>query len=71
MVLKKENNLIHLHRVPTGTGKPGKTVRHFPVREKSGNFEQSGKNQGTVGGKSHKILENSGNFRKIFICYFS
>ena len=26
-------------RVPTRTGKPGKMGRHFPVREKSGNFE--------------------------------
>ena len=30
----------NLHRVPTRTGKMG---RHFPVREKSGNFEQTGK----------------------------
>ena len=33
-------------RVPTRTGKPGKLGkmgRHFPVREKSGNFEQTGK----------------------------
>ena len=30
-------------RVPTRTGKPGKMERHFPVREKSGNFEQTGK----------------------------
>ena len=30
-------------RVPTRTGKPGKRGRHFPVREKSGNFEQTGK----------------------------
>ena len=33
-------------RVPTRTGKPGKPGkmgRHFPVREKSGNFEQTGK----------------------------
>ena len=29
-----------LNRVPTRTGKMG---RHFPVREKSGNFEQAGK----------------------------
>ena len=34
-----ENN----DRVPTRTGKPGKMGRHFPVREKSGNFEQTGK----------------------------
>ena len=32
-----------LVRVPTRTGKPGKMRRHFPVREKSGNFEQTGK----------------------------
>ena len=31
------------NRVPTGTGTPGKMGRHFPVREKSGNFEQTGK----------------------------
>ena len=28
---------------PTRTGKPGKMGRHFPVGEKSGNFEQTGK----------------------------
>ena len=33
----------NLFRVPTRTGKPGKMGRHFPVREKSGNFEQTGK----------------------------
>ena len=36
----------NLYRVPTRTGKtgkPGKMGRHFPVREKSGNFEQTGK----------------------------
>ena len=32
-----------MNRVPTQTGKPGKMGRHFPVREKSGNFEQTGK----------------------------
>ena len=30
-------------RVPMRTGRPGKMGRHFPVREKSGNFEQTGK----------------------------
>ena len=30
-------------QVPTRTGKSGKMGRHFPVREKSGNFEQTGK----------------------------
>ena len=29
--------------VLTRTGKPGKMGRHFPVREKSGNFDQTGK----------------------------
>ena len=29
--------------VPTQIGKPGKMGRHFPVREKSGNFKQTGK----------------------------
>ena len=29
--------------VLTGTGKPGKMGRHFPVRETSGNFKQTGK----------------------------
>ena len=33
----------YVHRVPTRTRKPGKMGRHFPVREKSGNFEQTGK----------------------------
>ena len=40
--------------VPTGTGnqgKPGKMGRHFPVRERSGNFV-----------KARKVRENSGNF---------
>ena len=34
---------IPLIRVPTQTGKPEKIGRYFPVREKSGNFEQTGK----------------------------
>ena len=29
--------------VPTWTGKPGKMRVHFPVRQKSGNFEHTGK----------------------------
>ena len=29
--------------VPTWTGKPEKMGKLFPVREKSGNFEQTGK----------------------------
>ena len=42
-------------RVPTRTGKPGKMGRHFPVREKSGNFEKAGK----VREKSGKIKLNT------------
>ena len=37
-----------LFRVPTRTGKPGKMGSHFPVREKSGNFDQTGKNTGKL-----------------------
>ena len=53
-------------RVPTRTGKPvkpGKMGRHFPVREKSGNFEQTGK----VGEKSGKITQNTGKLREFEI----
>ena len=59
-------------RVPTRTGKtgkPGKMGRHFPVREKSGNFEQTGK----VREKSGKTTQNTGKlreFQKKIICYF-
>ena len=38
--IAKPNAMSLLIRVPTRTGKMG---RHFPVREKSGNFEQTGK----------------------------
>ena len=47
-------DLFLLFMVPTGTGnqgKPGKMGRHFPVREKSGNFVKTG-----------KVREKSGNF---------
>ena len=53
-------------RVPTRTGKPGKPGkmgRHFPVREKSGNFEQTGK----VREKSGKITQNTGKVREFEI----
>ena len=49
-------------RVPTRTGKPGKMGRHFPVREKSGNFEQTG-----------KVRENHTKYWEFLtniICYF-
>ena len=48
--------------VPTGTGnqgKPGKMGRHFPVREKLGNFTQ---NAGKIGKKLKRILKKSGKF---------
>ena len=35
--------IIEIYNVTTRTGKPGKMGRHFPVGEKSGNFEQTGK----------------------------
>ena len=45
-----------LSKVPTRTGTPGKVGRHFPVREKSGHFEHTGK----VREKSEKITQNTG-----------
>ena len=50
-------------RVPTRTGKMGK---HFPVREKSGNFEQTGK----VREKSGKITQNTGKISEFEIILF-
>ena len=41
-----------INRIPSRTGKPGEMRRHFPVREKSGNFEQIG--------KSGEITQNNG-----------
>ena len=57
-----QNKLEITCRVPTRTGKPGKPGkmgRHFPVREKSGNFEQIGK----VREKSGKTTRNTGKLR--------
>ena len=51
---------VNIDRVPTQTGKPGKMGRHFPVREKSGNFEQTGKVSG-------KITQNTGKLREFEI----
>ena len=39
----RQQGKVMFSRVPTRTGKPGKVGRHFPVREQSGNFEQTGK----------------------------
>ena len=49
--------------VPTGTGnqgKHGKMGKHFPVREKSGNFVKTGKIRKNYTGKLKRILEKSG-----------
>ena len=70
---KPKESLLWIYRVPTRTGKtgkPGKMGRHFPVREKSGNFEQTGK----VRERSGKTTQNTGKmreFQKKNICYFS
>ena len=48
------------YRVPIGDGKPGKMGRHFPLTEKSGNFEQTGK---------VRILQKSGNFRQFLVIF--
>ena len=50
----------HQSGVLTQTGKPGKMGRHFPVREKSGSFEQTGK----LKGKSRKIKQNTGKLKE-------
>ena len=65
----QHNMQVDTIRVPTRTGKPGKMRRHFPVREKSGNFEQTGK----VREKSGKITQNTGKLREFqtnIIFYF-
>ena len=57
------------YRVPTWTGKtgkPGKMGRHFPVREKSGNFEQTGKVR-----ENHTKYWKTEEISEKFICYFS
>ena len=54
-------------RVPTQTGKPGKMEKLFPVREKSGNFVQTGKVR-EIWTKYWKSQGNLENF--YFLCYF-
>ena len=56
-----------LCRVPTRTGKPGKMGRHFPVREKSGNFEQTGK----VRENHIKYWKNEKISDKYYLIFFS
>ena len=54
-------------RVPTQTGKPGKMEKRFPVREKSGNFVQTGK----VREIWTKYWKSQGNLENFYIlCYF-
>ena len=60
--IQVDRSVNSLGRVPTRTGKPGKPgkmERHFPVREKSGNFEQTRK----VREKSGKTTQNTGKLR--------
>ena len=47
-MLSDNSFLLTQIRVPTGTGKPGKTREVFPVREKSGNFKILPESQGKV-----------------------
>ena len=54
-------------RVPTRTGKPGKMRRHFPVREKSGNFEQTGK----VRENHTKYWKTEGISEKNYLLFFN
>ena len=42
-LIETDTKKYTMDRVPIRTGKPGKMGRHFPVREKSGDFEQTGK----------------------------
>ena len=65
-----------VHMVPTWTGKPREMRNLFPVREKSGNFEQTGevsefypkywKNEDIL----PEILEKWGNFSQFLFLFF-
>ena len=59
--------------VPTWTGKPGKTGRHFPVREKSGNFdklEQSWNFTQNTGKMRNLITWGNENVDRLFFLIF-
>ena len=58
--------------VPTETGKPGKTARHFSVREKSGNVCKTGKVREFYSKywKIENLINNLGEIR-MFIGYLS
>ena len=61
---------VYSYRVPTRTGKPGKPGKmggHFPVREKSGNFEQTGK----VRENHTKYWKTQGISDKYYFLFFS
>ena len=58
---------VHNYRVPTWTGKPGEMGRHFPIREKSGNFEQTGK----VRENYTKYRKTLGILDKYYLLFFS
>ena len=63
-----------VHRVPTRTGKtgkPGKMERHFPVREKSGNFEQTGKVREKVRENHTKYWKTEGILEKKYLLFFN
>ena len=53
------------YRVSSQTGKPGEMGRHFPVREKSGNFEQTEK----VGGNHTKYWKTQGIWDKYYLIF--
>ena len=61
------HSFCFLDRDPTRTGKPGKMGRHFPVREKSGNFEQTGK----VRENHTKYWKTWGMSDKYYLLFFS
>ena len=76
MLRIRQNLKFNVRMVPRRTGKPGKMTKLFPVREKSGNFEQTGKvrefypkyweNEGIL----PKILEKWGNFSHFLFLIF-
>ena len=57
--------ILPVNRVPTLTGKPGKMGRHFPVREKLGNFEQTGK----VGENHTKYWKTRGIWNQYYLIF--
>ena len=72
MIISRQRTKVSvtIDRVPTGTGKtgkPGKMGRHFPVREKSGNFEQTGK----VRENHTKYWKTEGISEKKYLLFFN